>query len=177
MAYLQTHRERIEAILTTAYGTTRTIAAGRFHLGADDSQDLASTAERRVTVRVGPGKNLPGTSPNELDSYKLSEHMLTVAIEYMRTTAGGGLAESITDAEQQGPATDEAIDDRIAMDQTDVAAVLCWYENWTGLTPSIIKIEEVRDAAPVVTRTTDTVRAVITFVLWTQDVRTASYAA
>lgn len=175
MSYLLTHRQRIENLLLGSTGTTRTIASGQFHLNSPDVQDLASTAERRVNVVIGPGRNLPGTTPNELDSLKLVEHPVTVTVEYARTTAGGDQTESVAFGEQQGAGTDDAIDDRIALDQHVIEAVLAWYENWSGLTPPVIKLDAVLNTPPVVTRKPETVSVAFGYILWVQSTRQGSY--
>lgn len=175
MSYLASHRANIESILCSGAGTTHTITAGTFHLASDDSQDYQSRAERRVTVRIGPRVPLPGLAVNQLDSFGLYQHPVTIMVEYLRTTAGGDLAERL--GEQGGPATDDAIDDRIALDQHQIENALAWYENWTtiGTDPAVIKLVPAQEAPPTVVRKPDVVAVTHPYVLWVQATITGSY--
>lgn len=175
MAVLATHRANIEKLLAGEIGTGHTIASGHFHLASDDSIDYASRAERRVTVRIGQRLALPGLTPNQLDSFGLYQYPVTIAVEYLRTQAGGDLAERL--GEQGGPGTDEAIDDRADTDQHVIENCLAWYENWTaiGTDPAVIKLVPSTENAPTVTRGSDTVAVMHPYVLWVQATVPGSY--
>lgn len=139
MSYGAVIRQRVEALLTGESGTTRTLAAGRFHRRAPDrslAQTARDTAERAVEVVLGVGRPLDGL--NTLDSPLLVEHRLTVRVAYLVTHAGGDAGETLH--EQSGAGTLDAVRDRALTDAFDIVNVLCWHENRAGTDPTLVAI-------------------------------------
>jgi hypothetical protein len=138
-------RQRIEALVAGEYGNTRTITSGRFHRKAPDARTLEqhphSACERAFEVIIGRRKPIAPVNP--LHSTAIYEHPLTIRVAYALTDAGGDLAETLV--EQDGPGTIEAARDRADTDAHDIAAVVCWYENYAGLTPDVFDIHETDD--------------------------------
>lgn len=174
MGYSTTIRQRFENLLTGATGTTHTMVAGRFHLDAEDDQNYASTAERRVDVKLGIGVPIPGTSMNQIDSFVLREHVATITVEYERTHAGGDSAEGLT--EQHGPGTDDAITDRMTLDAHDIENVLGWHENWSSLDPAVFLVKPF-EPIPRVDWKPQTARMVLLYRVWVQATVTGSYGS
>lgn len=139
MSYGTVLRQRIEALICGETGTTRTMAASRFHRRAPGSMDPpADSSERAIEVEIGPPHDLPGQVNNPLDGHALYEHDVTIRVHYALTHAGGDLAEGLT--EQHGPGTWDAVRDRATTDAHDLYAVLAWHENHAGTDPVIIDL-------------------------------------
>lgn len=166
MAYSLTLQTRIEALLLGTTGTGRTMQTDRFHLSSDDGQDYASAAERRVTVEIGPRREIAGAPHNPLAGYVLGEHTVTVAVEYSRTRAGGDLAERL--GEQGNPGTDEAIRNRMNSDQHDIEMVLGWYQNWASLDPDLFNLKPSPGTPPRIELKGQVARMTLSFVAWVQ---------
>lgn len=147
MSYTALLRAHLEGLLTGAAGTTRTLPVGRFHLRRANP-GAGTPPERAVAVRVLPA--FPDAPVNSLDEFVVATHAVEIEVRYALTTGGDDLAEGLT--EQDGPGTREAAEDRAGVDASDIAAVLCWHENWpiSGDDPAVIDVFP-RDATPTLT--------------------------
>ena len=147
MSYTALLRAHLEDLLTGATGTTRALPSGRFHLRRANP-GAGTPPERAVAVRVLPA--FPDAPVNSLDSLAIVTHPVDVEVRYALTAGGDDLAEGLT--EQDGPGAREAAEDRAGVDAADIAAVLCWHENWpiSGDDPAVIDVYP-RDAAPTLT--------------------------
>ncbi len=131
-------RQRVEAIVFDGYGSAPfALPAGRFTRTTAELAAVDASAERRVRVVIGLG--VDGESGhNPLDGFVIRTRALVVEVEYQRTSAGGDLAEGY-DA-QNGPGSDDAIADRMSIDEHELRAALTWHEHWSGLDPYLISI-------------------------------------
>jgi hypothetical protein len=145
-------RDRLEAVLCGEAGTTRVMAAGRFHRrvpdrqGADVDLEPPAVAERSVEAVVGDGA--PFVENNPYDGFGLFEHAVTIRVSYALTHAGGDVPEGLT--AQHGAGTLDAIRARSVTDAADIDQVLGWPENWqvAGGDPHVIDLEMVRGRPP-----------------------------
>jgi hypothetical protein len=132
-------RTTIEALLLGTAGSTRTMAADRFHLRAPDGalEDHPSNAAER-TIEVVIDSPVPLDGFNGLDSSVLYVQRMTIRIRYLMTGAGGDMTEGLT--EQSGGATIDLIRDRANTDAHAINVVLNWHENYSGTDPRIVNI-------------------------------------
>lgn len=131
-------RQRLEALLFDGYGNApHAIDVGVFRRvsGALDTPEGAS--ERRARVAIG--LRAPRESGiNPLDGFALTDRAVTVEVEYQRTEAGEDLVEGYS--ELLGAGTDDAIGDRMSLDQHTIETAFCWHEHWADLDPHVWSI-------------------------------------
>jgi hypothetical protein len=145
VSYASGIRQGLEALLLGTSGTTKTMAAGRFHLASPDralEDHPVASAERAVRVVLRPGRDI--RPANGCDNFVLREHRVLVRIAYVVTHAGGDAAEAA--GEQSGAGTLDAVMDRVTTDQHDVESVLCWLPNATSITtPAVFGCQRTED--------------------------------
>ncbi len=138
-SYSNTLRAWAEALLCGETGSTRTLTAGRFHR-ATPAGDLEShptdSAERAIDIVLGGPRYPDGL--NGIDGFVLAEHTLTVRVSYALTNAGDDGTEATS--EQDGSGTLNAIQDRAASDEFDIAMTLQWHANQAGVDPAILNM-------------------------------------
>jgi len=127
-----TLRQRLEDLILGTVGTTRTVTPGRFALHAlggtlEDQPDDSAERKLEVVLRRATG----GQIYNPIDGFQLTPYDVTFRLTYTLTNAGGNLVES--SAEQGGPGTVDAIRDRAESDRVEIARVVSWHENTSGV--------------------------------------------
>ncbi len=138
-------RTALEALLAGESGSTRTLAAGRFHrcdaAGTLDQHPVDSI-ERAFEVVISAG--LPHDGVNAFDPFQIRDHKVTIRVGYAVTNAGGDAVEAVS--EQDGAGTLRAIQDRAQTDALDITTVLSWPDNRAGGDPKIVLLYP--DGAP-----------------------------
>lgn len=167
-------RARVEEIACDGYGASQTIVAGRFTRATTDWHDAhpVDSTERRVDVNCDPPRAPDGVVNNPLDLFALYAIPFVVRVYYLRTNAGGDMAEGAT--EQHGSGELDAIRDRAGTDAHDLLTALTYFENWSGLDPFLIDIGP--DGAPEIDEEGQRVVLSVPFVATVRATRPGSYA-
>ncbi len=131
-------RARLEALVFDGYGESpHAIALNVFRRKSAELSAADAASERRARVVIGLTTDSP-EGVNALDSYALRSRPVVVEIEYQRTQSGEDNPEGYDPL--HGAGTDDAIGDRMALDEHAIRSSLLWYEHWSGLSPHVYAI-------------------------------------